>query len=64
MLMEEGISMKTPEFKKNPKIFQFVIIYYCVTYGYRLKIFVDFCVSWCFFASNNVFMRKQKIIGF
>ena len=46
MLMEEGISVKTPEFKKNPKIFQFVIIYYCVTYGYRLKIFVDLCVSW------------------
>jgi len=46
MLMEEGISVKTPEFKKNPKIFQFVIIYYCVTYEYRLKIFVDLCVSW------------------
>lgn len=44
MLKEECISTKTPEFKKYLKIFQFVIIYYCVTYGYNLKIFVDFCI--------------------
>lgn len=60
MFKEEGNSMKTPEFKKYLKIFRFVIIYYCATYGYILKIFVDLCVSWCFFATYECIYKKTK----
>jgi hypothetical protein len=63
--MGEDISMKIPEFKKNLKIFQYVITYYCVTYGCRLKILVNlFVFLGVLLHPFTVFMRKKKIIGF
>ena len=52
--------MKNNINQKNLKIFQNVIAYYCVTYGCRLKILVNFCVSWCSFASYQRIYEKAK----